>query len=467
MLPMYEAIANSPQTILSAEIDDTTTTIPVHDASILPAPPNIIVIWTTGAVPETVMYQGVDGNLLTNCVRGFQGTASAWPNRAKVARLITAYDHNTFIANIIKLDQDLATIQTKSGVSSVNGQTGAVTITPVSISAAPATHTHAGGDITGSVASAVLATKLANARTITLAGDVTGSATFDGSANATLTTTVANDSHTHTFTTVDGLQPAISGLQASVTELQRSLETKSESSHLHDGVYEPVISTKKTAFNRDFGTGPNTVCAGNDPRLSNARPPTTHTHTTTIADVVNLQTALNEKAATNHNHTTTDITDLSTYTDAKIAERLGQPSGICSLDAAGKVYQTSLPNLVVTNVVVCNSEVDQLALTIQTGTICVRTDLSKTFIAVSDTNTSMDDWIELLAPESGVLSINGLSGTVNLDHLAIGAAARIHAHTPDDVVGLTAELNEKESKFLSSWSITEETGDLVFSYNGV
>lgn len=36
--------------------------------------------------------------------------------------------------------------------------------------------------------------------------------------------------------------------------------------------------TQKSAFNKDFGTLPGTVTEGNDPRLSNARPPTMHTH---------------------------------------------------------------------------------------------------------------------------------------------------------------------------------------------
>ncbi|MDG2790917.1 hypothetical protein P7M42_07235 [Vibrio parahaemolyticus] len=42
-----------------------------------------------------------------------------------------------------------------------------------------------------------LADKLTTARTISLTGDASGSASFDGSANATLSVTVANDSHTH------------------------------------------------------------------------------------------------------------------------------------------------------------------------------------------------------------------------------------------------------------------------------
>jgi|GEM_PF-3547899 len=49
----------------------------------------------------------------------------------------------------------------------------------------------------GISANAVSATKLATARTITISGDVDGSASFDGSANITITTTVDNDSHTH------------------------------------------------------------------------------------------------------------------------------------------------------------------------------------------------------------------------------------------------------------------------------
>ncbi len=43
---------------------------------------------------------------------------------------------------------------------------------------------------------------------------------------------------------------------------------------------EPEFS-KNGAFNKDFGSGNNTVCEGDDARLSNDRDPTTHTHTFT------------------------------------------------------------------------------------------------------------------------------------------------------------------------------------------
>ena len=66
------------------------------------------------------------------------------------------------------------------------------------------------GNVTGTVSgNAGSATILANARSIALGGDVSGSANFDGSANITITATVADDSHNHTIANVDGLQSAL------------------------------------------------------------------------------------------------------------------------------------------------------------------------------------------------------------------------------------------------------------------
>ena len=53
------------------------------------------------------------------------------------------------------------------------------------------------------------ATKWTTARTIALIGDVTGSVSIDGSANVSITTTVADDSHNHIISNVDGLQAAL------------------------------------------------------------------------------------------------------------------------------------------------------------------------------------------------------------------------------------------------------------------
>ena len=52
---------------------------------------------------------------------------------------------------------------------------------------------------------------LTTARTISLDGDVTGSVSFDGSQNVSITTTVVDDSHAHVIANVDGLQAALDG----------------------------------------------------------------------------------------------------------------------------------------------------------------------------------------------------------------------------------------------------------------
>ena len=66
------------------------------------------------------------------------------------------------------------------------------------------------GNVTGTVSgNAGSATVLETARTISLGGDLSGSASFNGSANISITATVADDSHNHTIANVDGLQTAL------------------------------------------------------------------------------------------------------------------------------------------------------------------------------------------------------------------------------------------------------------------
>jgi hypothetical protein len=74
---------------------------------------------------------------------------------------------------------------------------------------------------------AATATKLATARTITLGGDLSGSAGFDGSTNITITATVADDSHNHVISNVDGLQDALNAKTDEVDALARLANTNS------------------------------------------------------------------------------------------------------------------------------------------------------------------------------------------------------------------------------------------------
>ena len=55
------------------------------------------------------------------------------------------------------------------------------------------------------------ATKLATARVISLSGDATGAVSFDGSANVVLNVSVADDSHSHSFSNITSLPTTLAG----------------------------------------------------------------------------------------------------------------------------------------------------------------------------------------------------------------------------------------------------------------
>ena len=78
--------------------------------------------------------------------------------------------------------------------------------------------------------------------------------------------------HTHEIADVDSLQDALDNLQTALTAAQTAIDEKADANHDHDGVYEPVFD-KNAAFNKDFGTAGDSVCEGDDSRLSDNRTP--------------------------------------------------------------------------------------------------------------------------------------------------------------------------------------------------
>jgi hypothetical protein len=85
---------------------------------------------------------------------------------------------------------------------------------------------------------------LATARTISLTGDVSGSTSFDGSANVSITATVADDSHNHIIANIDGLQAA----------LDAKLETESDPVFVASPAYG-ITSGDISNWNTAYGWG--------------------------------------------------------------------------------------------------------------------------------------------------------------------------------------------------------------------
>ena len=165
-----------------------------------------------------------------------------------------AFSLGSSIANVIEDTTPQLGGNLDLNTNTING-TGNINITGTITSSGAIT-----GDLTGNASTA---TALQTGRSIALGGDVSGSATFDGTGDITITATVADDSHNHTIANVDGLQSALDAKQPSSTAL-----------------------TTSTNFGGDVSGTYNNIVIADD----------SHNHT--IANVDGLQTALDGKLST-------------------------------------------------------------------------------------------------------------------------------------------------------------------------
>lgn len=97
--PMYPGKVNSPATFLAKNITTEDTKIEVIDPSVLPDAPNLLCLGT-GKNTETILYNKIEGNIISDCKRGFQGEAKAWDKMTVVARIITEYDFGSLQRNL-------------------------------------------------------------------------------------------------------------------------------------------------------------------------------------------------------------------------------------------------------------------------------------------------------------------------------------------------------------------------------
>lgn len=141
------------------------------------------------------------------------------------------------------------------------------------------------------------ADSLVTARTISLGGDLSGSASFDGSANVTITATVADDSHAHTIANVDGLQTALNGKADNATTLAGYGITNAYTKTETDAAISAVVDAAPGALDT---LNELAAALGDDPNFSAtitaqiaSKANAVHTHS--ISDVSGLQGALDAK----------------------------------------------------------------------------------------------------------------------------------------------------------------------------
>ena len=72
------------------------------------------------------------------------------------------------------------------------------------------------------------------------------------------------------------------------------------------------------------------------------------------------------------------------------------------LDSNGKLVESIIPAVAITETYVVDSETAMLALKAQVGDVAIRTDVSKSFILQTTPATTAANWKELLTPDSKV-----------------------------------------------------------------
>ena len=152
--------------------------------------------------------------------------------------------------------------------------------------------------------------KLQTQRAIALSGDVSGSATFDGSKDITITQTVANDSHTHTISTITDIQDA----SVSYADSAGDADTL-------DGMQPTSLNTQNTIVQRDqngnFSAG--TITANLNGNAATQSKLATQRTITLSGDVSGSQnfdgssniTITQTVQDNSHNHTSANISDAT------------------------------------------------------------------------------------------------------------------------------------------------------------
>jgi uncharacterized protein YpmB len=137
---------------------------------------------------------------------------------------------------------------------------------------------------------------------------------------------------------------------------------------------------------------------------------------------------------------------------------------------SGILPSSVLPAIAITDTFVVESEVAQLALTVQKGDVAVRTDLGRSFINQTGNNGVMSDWQELLTPTDTILSINGQTGAVVLTTTNIDEGTNLY-YTEErvsanvDVAANTANRHSHANKAVLDATNESFTSQLLAEHN--
>jgi len=206
----------------------------------------------------------------------------------------------------------------------------------------------------------------------------------------------------------------------------RLLNAATDTTQLSNRIDEKLNTADTTRMLRDYmlkaglssvATTGNYLDLINKPVLSNNSGAVTSVNTL-IGDIVIDKSSIGLGSVDNTSDVNKPISFLTNNAlIGKVSTSLiNAPNGVAGLDANTKIPTSLLPPISFTaiSVVAKAAEMQALGTSSIKGTVCVRTDVSKSFILNTDFSSSLTDWIELLTPGAPVQSVNGNIGVVNL-----------------------------------------------------
>ena len=129
---------------------------------------------------------------------------------------------------------------------------------------------------------------------------------------------------------------------------------------------------------------------------------------------------------------------------------IGTGSGnIPVLNGSGKLADSVIPSIAITDTFVVATQEAMLALTAQVGDVAIRTDVMKSFILQTSPATTVGNWQELKTPTDVVSSVNGQTGAIVLGggDLLVETASNVTGgadiKTTDTIDGALGKLNTK------------------------
>lgn len=110
--------------------------------------------------------------------------------------------------------------------------------------------------------------------------------------------------------------------------------------------------------------------------------------------------------------TSAKITDLGTAATKNTGLAVGN---VVIVGANGKIDDSLIPPLAITDVFEASSEAEMLAIaTANVGDVCIRSDQNKCYILKQLPYNTLANWKELKTPANSVLSVNGQTGAITL-----------------------------------------------------